>query len=78
MDKSLSPTPEQIRQARERAGLTQQQAAELIYRTHLQRWSEFERGEYAMSPSDWELFLVKTNQHPSYWLRSAPIAEREP
>lgn len=69
MHHDLSPTPEQVKDARLRADLTQQQAAELIYRNQPQRWSEFERGIQAMPASDWELFLVKTNQHPQYGSR---------
>jgi DNA-binding transcriptional regulator YiaG len=54
-----SPTPEQIKQARQAAGLTQAQAAELIYSTRrtLQDW---EYGKNPMHPAIWELFLIKT------------------
>lgn len=65
------PTPERIKRARLNAGLTQVQAAELIYLTHAIRWSEYERGVHSMSLAAWELFLIKTGQ------RELPEAEPE-
>jgi putative transcriptional regulator len=55
-----SPTPDQIKQAREQAGLTQTQAAELIYKG-LRTWQQWERGDRAMDPAFWELFKIKSN-----------------
>jgi hypothetical protein len=59
------PTPEQVREARMRAGLTQSQAATLVHRKELKRWSEWELGVRRMQPDTWELFLLLTNQHPT-------------
>jgi putative transcriptional regulator len=53
-----NPTPEQIRQTREKAGLTQTQAAELIYKK-LRTWQQWERGDREMDPAFWELFKIK-------------------
>lgn len=56
---SASPTPAEIRAAREAAGLTQTDAAELIYST-LSAWQRWEQAERAMHPALWELFRIKT------------------
>lgn len=69
------PTPEEVRQAREKAGLTQTQAAELVsaamtapYKT----WAGYETpaGESRKKSNHraiplvvWELFLLMTDQH---------------
>lgn len=58
-----SPNPEQIRQARERAGLTQAKAAALIFKG-LRTWQGWETqeglpGHRKMDPAFWELFRLK-------------------
>lgn len=53
-----SPTPDQIKAARANAGLTQSQAAALIYKT-LNAWQKWESGDRAMDAALWELFLLK-------------------
>lgn len=75
-----TPSPEEVRAARTRAGLTQDQAARLIsaaaqqpYRT----WQGYEavKGRrIAMPPAVWELFLLKTGQHPVFTLTRSPAA----
>ena len=72
MSNDLSPSKEEVRSAREAAGLTMKDAAALVGRHH-NRWTEYEGGVYPMPPPLWELFLVKTNQHPQY----APRQETE-
>lgn len=55
------PTPSQIRAARLAVGLTQVEAGALVY--HARRsWQDWERGERAMDPAVFELFLIKTGQ----------------
>jgi putative transcriptional regulator len=56
-----SPDPMNITQARKQAGLTQTQAAELIYKG-LRTWQQWERGDRDMDPALFELFLLKTGQ----------------
>lgn len=56
-----NPEPAEIRAAREIAGLTQSQAADLVYTT-LSGWQRWEQGERRMHPGLWELFLLKTEQ----------------
>lgn len=73
MSKLGSPTKEEVKAARIAAGLTQKQAAECIGRNQYQRWGEFERGSRQMSGAEWEMFLVKTNQHPQYTYRTEPL-----
>lgn len=53
-----SPDKEQIRAAREAAGLTQTAAAALIHCT-LRGWQEWEAGNRRMHPAFWELWLIK-------------------
>lgn len=56
-----SPTPEKIKAARAAAGLTQTQAAELIYCT-LRGWQDWEGGKRAMHPAFFELFVLKSKK----------------
>lgn len=58
---SANPTPEQVRAAREAAGLTQTQAATLIHST-MRAWQEWEAGNRRMHPGLWELFHSKVSQ----------------
>lgn len=53
------PKPDEIRSARESAGLSQSAAAELIYST-LRTWQDWEAGIARMHPGLWELFRIKT------------------
>lgn len=50
--------PEQIRKARMDAGLTQTQAAALIYKS-MRAWQQWESGERIMQRDSWELFNIK-------------------
>ena len=59
-----TPTPAEVRAAREAAGLTQTQAAELVRGT-LRAWQGWEApagqaDARRMHPGLWELFLLKT------------------
>lgn len=58
-----SPAPEAIKAARAAAGLTQTQAATLIY-CGLRGWQEWEGGKRTMHPAFFELFLLKATQNP--------------
>lgn len=53
-----NPKPDEIRAAREAAGLTQTEAAEVIYCT-LRGWQEWEAGARRMHPAFWELWRIK-------------------
>lgn len=57
-----SPAPDAIRAARAAAGLTQTQAAALIYCT-LRGWQDWEAGKRAMHPAFFELFLLKASKN---------------
>lgn len=56
------PTPEQVKAARESAGLSQADAATLVGSNSYQRWYEWETGKRNMPAAKFELFLIKTNQ----------------
>lgn len=52
-------TPDQIKEARRKAGLTQEQAAKLVHVT-TRAWQLWEAGDRKMHPACWELFTIKT------------------
>ncbi|MFA6904414.1 MAG: helix-turn-helix domain-containing protein [Gallionellaceae bacterium] len=54
-----NPTPEEIRQAREAAGLTQTAAAAILHTT-CRTFQQWEAGDRRMHPAFWELFIAKT------------------
>jgi hypothetical protein len=62
------PSAVVIRIARDRAGLTQAQAADLVHLGAQPRWAEHERGVQPIDLARWELFLLLTNQHPEFEL----------
>jgi len=51
-------TPSEIIRARKQAGLTQVQAAALVYVTR-NAWQKWEAGFCKMPQAAWELFLIK-------------------
>lgn len=54
-----NPKPDEIRAARDKAGLTQTAAAALIY-CALRGWQDWEGGQRPMHPAFWDLFQRKT------------------
>lgn len=56
-----APTNDEVKTARDKAMLTQTQAAAVIHAT-LGGWQKWEAGTRHMHPAFWELFLIKTNQ----------------
>ena len=63
----MTPTPSEIRAAREAAGLTQTAAGALCHRS-LRAWQAVEAGDRKLDLAAWELFLLRTGQHPSHKL----------
>lgn len=57
-----NPTPEEIKQTRKEAGLTQAQAADVLGRT-LRTWQYWESGKFNMDRNLYELFIIKTSKH---------------
>lgn len=53
------PQPAEIIARRTAAGLTQTQAANLVY-VMLRAWQRWEAGDREMSAAHWELFCLKT------------------
>lgn len=60
-----SPTPEQIREARKMAGMTQSQAADRVLAGSYRTWQKWESGERAMPASVWALWQLKAVLHDS-------------
>lgn len=50
-----------MRQTREEAGLTQTEAAGMVY-VELRAWQHWEAGTRPMHPAFWELFRLKTKR----------------
>ena len=77
------PTPDEIRRARVRAGLTQTQAALMISSASARPWRTWQNyespvGQASARPiplATWELFLVLTNQHPHFSLKRVDLSE---
>jgi DNA-binding XRE family transcriptional regulator len=71
-----APTPTEIKEARAKAGHTQQIAAETIGITGKNAWGTWKRWEAgssaqsgrAMQPGLFELYLLKTGLHPVFGL----------
>jgi DNA-binding transcriptional regulator YiaG len=55
------PTPEEIKEARRKVGLTQTQAGALLHTT-VRTWQQWEAGDRKMHPAFWELFCMKINK----------------
>jgi putative transcriptional regulator len=60
------PRPEAIRAAREAAGMTQRQAAALIYASE-RAWQQWEAGSRPMHPGLFELYGLKV-AHRDAWI----------
>ena len=69
----MLPTPENVLQARKALGMTQSEAGAVLG-SHNSVWRKYELGTRQMSAQLWELFLLKTNQHPTLLLTPRPQA----
>ena len=75
-----APTPREVRCARERAGLTQSEAAQLISPSAARPFRTWQNYEIAAGQPGarkiplpvWELFLLMTDQHPGMLLTARP------
>ena len=61
----MTPAPADIILARQRAGHTAARAAELVHSQRGQTWLDWEAGRRQMPGAAWELYLLKTGQHPA-------------
>lgn len=70
-------TPTEIRAIRLQAGLSAREAAELVRVTTVtwQRWEGQTARATTIPFADWELFLLKTGQHPEYTLVKKPAPD---
>jgi Helix-turn-helix domain len=62
---NLHPTPEELRALRQAAGISHSKAAALVHLGHGKRWHEYENGTRNIDKARFELFLIKTRQHPA-------------
>ena len=65
----MPPTASQISDARQQAGLSQQQAAALVH-VDIRSWRRWELDERAVNLAAWELFLLRAGQHPTDALKT--------
>jgi hypothetical protein len=65
------PTPQDVLKARTTVGLTQELAGQVLGR-HNREWRRWESGTIGMPESMFELFLLKTGQHPTLQLSPRP------
>ena len=56
------PSPQEIKEARVQAGLTQAQAGALVGAPSQRTWQDWEGGRRNMPAAKWELFLLKTKK----------------
>lgn len=61
------PTADLVQMARATAGLSQEDAAAMVHKTP-RAWRYWENGDRQMDLTTWELFLIKTDQHPKMGL----------
>lgn len=64
------PLPADVAMARAEAGQTQAQAAAVVYRDRYLTWQRWELGSTPMPLDAWELYLLKTGQHPTHRLKA--------
>ena len=72
MDQSSSPTPQQVKAAREQARLTQQACAN-CFGYGLRGWQQKEesgRSGRRLSVGEWQFLLLLGNQHPTWTLQA--------
>lgn len=58
-----APDRTKIIEARQRAGQTQTAAATSVHAA-LRSWQQWEAGDRAMPAATWELYMLKSGQHP--------------
>lgn len=66
------PTANQITDTRQTAGLTQAKSAHLVH-VAIRTWKQYEAGDRTPHVALWELYLLKSGQHPTL-----AITEKQP
>jgi putative transcriptional regulator len=69
----MTLNPSDVRAARKAAGLSQTAAGALCHRS-LRAWQDAEAGKRNLDQAAWELFLLRTGQHPTHRLIARPAA----
>lgn len=65
------PTAGQVTAVRQAAGLTQAKSAHLIH-VAIRTWKQYEAGDRTPHVALWELFLLKSGQHPTLAITEKP------
>jgi DNA-binding XRE family transcriptional regulator len=58
------PTAEQVAATRQAAGITQAKSANLVH-VAIGTWKQYEAGDRTPHVAVWELYLLKSGQHPT-------------
>lgn len=66
------PTSDQVAAVRQAAGLTQAKSANLVH-VAVRTWKQYEAGDRTPHVALWELYLLKSGQHPTL-----AITEKQP
>jgi hypothetical protein len=64
------PSPADVKQARDSAGLTIKRAASLAGSPNARAWLRYESAERQMGVDRWALFLLALDRHPHYRLEA--------
>ena len=71
MTEITPPTADEITAARNAAGLTQAKAAHLVH-VAIGTWKQYESGIRTPHGATWELYLLKSGQHPTHIISKKP------
>jgi putative transcriptional regulator len=67
-----APTADEITTTRQTAGLTQAKSAHLVH-VAIGTWKQYEAGTRTPHVALWELYLLKSGQHPTHIITEKPI-----
>lgn len=68
MPAAASPSPQDIAAAQRAAGHSDEQAALACEAGHRNTWYKWRTGERSMPAAAWTLYLLATDQHPTFRL----------
>ena len=67
-----TPTADEITTTRQAAGLTQAKSAHLVH-VAIGTWKQYEAGTRTPHVALWELYLLKSGQHPTHIITKKPV-----
>ncbi len=67
-----APAAAEITAVRQAAGLTQAKSAHLVH-VAIGTWKQYEAGTRTPHAALWELYLLKSGQHPTHIISEKPV-----